>query len=51
MDAACQTTTDGRVLLYNFYNANVYINLVLYVRLRHTANTIRAVSKLYSDNN
>ena len=47
----CQTTSERRVLLYNFYKSNVANNLVLFVRLRHTATTIRMVTKLYSDNN
>lgn len=49
-NAWCQTTTDGRVLLYNFYKCNVNNNLVLFVRLRHISTSIRIVSKLYSDN-
>lgn len=46
----CQTTTDGRILLYNFYKANVNANLIIFVRLRHVSTNIRIVSKLYSDN-
>lgn len=50
LNAWCQTTGDKRVLLYNFYESNVVSNLALYVRLRHIAANVRAVSNLYSSN-
>ena len=49
-DGACQTTADNRILLYNYYSANVDYDLTIYVRLRQTVSAIAFTSRLYSDN-
>ena len=46
----CQSTSDNRVLLHNFYNSNVNNNLTVYVQLRTINTNVDISTTLYSDN-